>query len=95
MILAHKIALHPNNKQRTYFVRTCGVARFAYNLALDTWQKQFKAHKENPELPKPNEVELSKLFSDVLPVLKDGASSNERFTSETENVFRGIDITVV
>lgn len=65
MILAHKIALHPNNKQRTYFVRTCGVARFAYNWALDTWQKQFKAHKENPELPKPNEVELSKLFNKI------------------------------
>ena len=36
-----------------------------------------------------------KYIRDVLPVLKDGASSNERFTSETENVFRGIDITVV
>ena len=32
---------------------------------------------------------------DVLPVLKDGASFCKRFTSETENVFRGIDITVV
>ena len=36
-----------------------------------------------------------KFPGDVLPVLKDGASSSERFTSETENVFRGIDITVV
>ena len=33
--------------------------------------------------------------SDVLPVLKDGASFYKRFTSETENVFRSIDITVV
>ena len=32
---------------------------------------------------------------DVLPVLKDGASFYKRFTSETENVFRRIDITVV
>ena len=32
---------------------------------------------------------------DVLPVLKDRASFCKRFTSETENVFRGIDITVV
>ena len=39
---------------------------------------------------------LTKAYlSDVLSVLKDGASSSERFTSETENVFRGIDITVV
>ena len=32
---------------------------------------------------------------DVLPVLKDGASFCKRFTPETENVFRGINITVV
>ena len=33
--------------------------------------------------------------SDVLSALKGGASSSERFTSETENVLRGIDIIVV
>ena len=35
------------------------------------------------------------ILGDVLPVLKDGASFCKRFTSETENVFRGINITVV
>jgi hypothetical protein len=34
MILAHKIALDPNDKQRTYFMRASGTARFAYNWAL-------------------------------------------------------------
>ena len=34
-------------------------------------------------------------YCDVLSTLKGGVSSCERFTSETENVFRGIDITVV
>jgi putative transposase len=34
MLLAHKIALDPTNKQRTYFARASGVARFAYNWAL-------------------------------------------------------------
>ena len=34
-------------------------------------------------------------IGDVLPVLKDGASFCKRFTPETENVFRGINITVV
>ncbi|WP_295437226.1 helix-turn-helix domain-containing protein [uncultured Thiodictyon sp.] len=31
MILSHKIALDPNNTQRTYFARAAGIARFAYN----------------------------------------------------------------
>ena len=35
------------------------------------------------------------ILGDVLSILKDGASFCKRFTSETENVFRGIDITVV
>ena len=63
--LAHKIELHPNNKQRTYFSKSFGVARLAYNWALDMWQKQYQAHKDNPELPKPSEAELSKLFNKI------------------------------
>ena len=39
--------------------------------------------------------EASLQSSDVLSTLKGGASSSERFTSETENVLRSIDITVV
>jgi len=40
MMLAHKIALDPTNKQRTYFARTCGTARFSYNWALAEWERQ-------------------------------------------------------
>ncbi|MCL2122028.1 MAG: helix-turn-helix domain-containing protein, partial [Clostridiales bacterium] len=40
MILAHQIRLDPNNKQRTYFAKAAGTARFAYNWALEEWQKQ-------------------------------------------------------
>jgi putative transposase len=29
MIIAHKIALDPNNVQATYFAKAAGVARFA------------------------------------------------------------------
>jgi putative transposase len=43
MLLAHKIALDPNNKQATYFARACGVARFAYNWALAEWKREFEA----------------------------------------------------
>jgi hypothetical protein len=34
MIIAHKIALDPNEAQEGYFARACGTARFAYNWAL-------------------------------------------------------------
>ncbi len=36
MLMAHKIALNPNNTQATYFARAAGTARFAYNWALAT-----------------------------------------------------------
>ncbi|MDR1202910.1 MAG: helix-turn-helix domain-containing protein, partial [Tannerellaceae bacterium] len=43
MILGHEIRLDPNNKQRTYFTKACGVARFAYNWALAGWKKLYEA----------------------------------------------------
>jgi hypothetical protein len=32
---AHVIKLYPNRKQDNFFVRSCGVARFAYNWGLN------------------------------------------------------------
>jgi len=43
MIRAHKIRLSPNNKQKGYFARACGVARFAYNWALAEWNRRYEA----------------------------------------------------
>jgi putative transposase len=43
MLLAHKIELNPNNKQATYFAKACGVARRAYNWALNEWQQEHEA----------------------------------------------------
>src|SRR6185312_13748909 len=43
MLLAHKIELKCNNKQKTYFAKASGAARKAYNWALDEWQKQYAA----------------------------------------------------
>ena len=43
IIRSHKIAIDPNNKQRTYFARAAGTARFAYNWALAAWNEQYKA----------------------------------------------------
>lgn len=42
-MLAHKIELKLNNKQKTYFAKAAGVARFSYNWALNEWQKEFAA----------------------------------------------------
>ena len=58
MILAHKIALDPNNTQATYFARAAGTARFAYNGALDEWQRQYDAWKQDNSLPKPSQAAL-------------------------------------
>jgi len=47
MILAHKIALVPNNVQRTHFAKAAGVARFAYNWALAEWNRRYDAGEKN------------------------------------------------
>lgn len=43
MIVAHRIQLLPNNKQITYFMKACGVSRFAWNWGLAEWDRQFRA----------------------------------------------------
>ncbi|MDL2410955.1 helix-turn-helix domain-containing protein, partial [Rhizobium calliandrae] len=40
MLIAHRIALDPTDKQGTYFARASGTARFAWNWALAQWQRQ-------------------------------------------------------
>jgi putative transposase len=49
MIVAHRIALDPNNRQRTYFARASGAARFAYNWALGEWRRQYEAGEKPSE----------------------------------------------
>jgi len=65
MILAHKIALDPNNAQATYFARACGVARFAYNWALAEWKRQYEAAKADPSLPKPSQMALRRQLNAI------------------------------
>lgn len=48
---------NPTIAQRIYFAKACGVARFAYNWALEQWQKQYELHKADPEKnPAPSEA---------------------------------------
>jgi transposase len=42
---AYKVELKPNNKQRTLLKKSAGVARFAYNLALDERIKKYSEDK--------------------------------------------------
>jgi len=65
MLMAHKIALDPNNAQATYFARASGVARFAYNWARAEWERQYQAQKDNPELPKPSQAALRRQLNGI------------------------------
>ncbi|MCY0899214.1 MAG: RNA-guided endonuclease TnpB family protein [Firmicutes bacterium] len=65
MMLAHKIALDPNDVQETYFLKAADVARFAYNWALAEWQRQYDAWKADPTLPKPSEAALRRQLNAI------------------------------
>ena len=58
MIRGHIIQLSPNPEQADYFARAAGVARFAYNWALDAWKDIYAVHMMDPSVPNTNEVEL-------------------------------------
>lgn len=75
MKLAHKIELIPNQAQREYFAKACGVSRFSYNWALANWNSQYQDWKKSEEeakkngtinlLSKPKEYELRKQFNAI------------------------------
>lgn len=65
MILAHKIALAPNNVQRTHLAQAAGTARFAYNWALAQWKEQYEAYKEDDSLPKPSQFSLRRQLNSI------------------------------
>jgi putative transposase len=65
MLIAHKIALAPNNVQATYFARASGTARFAYNWALAEWKRQYEACKADSSLPKPSQMALRRQLNSL------------------------------
>lgn len=65
MMVAHKIALDPNNLQATHFARAAGTARFAYNWALAEWGRQYEARKQDPSKPKPTQVALRRQLNAI------------------------------
>lgn len=65
MLIAHRIALDPNNVQATYFARAAGTARFAYNWALAEWRRQYEAWKADNRLPKPSQAALRRQLNAI------------------------------
>ncbi len=69
MILSHKIALDPTLRQREYFAKAAGCARFVWNLALAEWNRRFDAGE------KPNHTVIRKDFNAIkyfaFPWIKD------------------------
>jgi putative transposase len=59
----HKIALDPTSKQRRYFARAAGTARFVFNWGLAEWHRQVAAGG------KPNGNALKKQFNAVYATL--------------------------
>jgi putative transposase len=56
---AHKVRLEPNNKQITFFRKSCGCARFVYNWALAEYQDWYK------QGGKPSTNELNRYFNSI------------------------------
>ena len=65
MLIAHRIALDPNNVQATYLARAAGTARFAYNWALAEWKRQYGAWKADNALPKPSQAALRRQLNAI------------------------------
>jgi len=61
----HKIALDPNNKQRTYLAKCAGVSRFAYNWALSEWGLMYDTRKKDPSQPQPNQLLLRRKLNSI------------------------------
>jgi putative transposase len=65
VLIAHRIALDPNNVQATYLAKAAGVARFAYNWALAEWKRQYEAWQADNSLPKPSQAALRRQMNAV------------------------------
>src|SRR5579863_4286078 len=59
MTRSHRIALDPTVKQRKYFARAAGTARFVWNWALAEWNAQYDAGG------KPKASELKRFWNSV------------------------------
>jgi putative transposase len=59
MLIAHRIELILNNRERTYLAKCCGCARLAFNWAKEEWEQQYQRGE------KPSAMALKKQFNAV------------------------------
>ena len=59
MYIHHRIEIKPNRKQITFFRKSFGVARFAYNWGIDTWERLTGEEKHR------SAFELTKIFNSI------------------------------
>jgi putative transposase len=59
MLIAHRIELILNNRERTYLKKCCGCAKISWNWALEEWNRQYAAGE------KPTAMKLKKQFNAV------------------------------
>lgn len=65
MLIAHRIALDPNNVQATHLARAAGTARFAYNWALAEWKRQYENWRADNSLAKPSQAALRRQLNAI------------------------------
>uniref|UniRef100_UPI003F49463E RNA-guided endonuclease InsQ/TnpB family protein n=1 Tax=Cupriavidus yeoncheonensis TaxID=1462994 RepID=UPI003F49463E len=65
MLIAHRIALDPNNAQATHLARAAGTARFAYNWALAEWKRQYETWKADTSHPRPSQHSLRRQLNAI------------------------------
>lgn len=61
MIKSHKIEIKPNSIQANFLAKSCGTSRYAYNMALDIWNKEYQLNN------KPSVYSIKKEMNKVKP----------------------------
>lgn len=65
MKIAFKTQLLVNNVQTTHLRKACGVARFAWNWGLATWNEQYQQFQSGEREKKPSGLSLKKEFNAI------------------------------
>lgn len=63
IVRGHKIRIYPTVEQERKLLQTVGGVRFAYNWALENWNKWVEEKKQGVREDNPNWIKLSKLWT--------------------------------
>ena len=93
MILAHKIEFKPSTKeQETLLRKSCGVARFVYNWALDYWQTLTSATLSHKGILSFSPNSVKKYFNSIkreqFPFVMEVCAAEQAFVNLSEAIKR-------